>query len=146
MAEAHASTRSGTIGERHSSRSRRTTPTSFRLSRDQEAIIRVGHYLEARKGFASDSELAQLFPVSRSRISRWKRGEQPGAENARILRDLATVVARLLEYYDEESIPKWLRGRNPDLGGRRPLDLIREGGHLPEILSVIEAQTGGAFA
>jgi transcriptional regulator with XRE-family HTH domain len=117
----------------------------FRLAQDQEAIIRVGNYLQARKGFTSDSELAEVFPVNRSRISRWKRGEAPDPENARILRDLAIVVAQLTEYYEAEVIPSWLRGRNPDLGGRQPLDLIREGGHLPEILSTIEAQTSGAY-
>ncbi len=126
-------------------RAQRSGSPIFRLAQDQEAIIRVGHYLQARKGFASDSELADVFPVNRSRISRWKRGEAPEPENARILRDLATVVAQLAEYYDPAVIPSWLRGHNPDLGGRRPLDLIHEGGHLPEILSTIEAQTSGAY-
>ncbi len=54
------------------------------------------------------------------------------------------MVARLADYYEPESIPKWLQGQNPELGGRRPIDAIRAG-ELPDVLSAIEAQTSGAF-
>jgi hypothetical protein len=85
-----------------------------------------------------------VFPVNRSSLSRWKQGAAPVEANARLPRDLATVVAHLAEYYEPATIPRWLHGNNPDPGYRRPIDAIRAG-EIPEVLSVIEAQTSGAF-
>jgi hypothetical protein len=60
------------------------------------------------------------------------------------LQDLATVVARLTEYYAPTAIPDWLYGQNPDLGGRQPIELLREG-NLADVLSVADAQISGAY-
>ena len=54
------------------------------------------------------------------------------------------TIIHLADYYEPESIPKWLQGRNPELGGRRPIDAIRAG-EFTEVLSTIAAQTNGAF-
>lgn len=72
-------------------------------------------------------------------IERWRRGETSDPEG-----ELAFVVTRLLEYYAPASVPDWLLGNSPDLGGRRPIDVLRAGG-LAEVIAAIDAQTSGSF-
>ncbi len=103
------------------------------------------HYLMARRAFASDSALADALGVNRSRVARWKQGERPEPENEAGLRDLGVVVSLLTGYLEDDAIPDWLHGMNPHLGHRRPLDVLRTG-RLSEVVQVIEAEQGGAFA
>jgi len=114
-----------------------------RAAVDREEAIRLAHYYQARQAFSSDSALADACGVHRSQVARWKRGDVPDAHNARLLRDLATVVARLADWYDPDVIADWLYGQNPDLGGRQPLEVLREGG-LVEVLAAAETQTRGS--
>lgn len=114
----------------------------FGLSPDE--IIRTGHYLEARRGFDSDHALAAACLVSDGEVLRWRSGEATDRSKAATLRDLALVVSRLIEYYEPEAVPDWLYGNSPDLAGRRPVDLVREG-RLAEVLVAMEAQTSGAY-
>jgi hypothetical protein len=130
----------------------RVVPPSHRRARlgavvpslGQDGVIRLAHYYQARRGFASDSALADACGVHRSRVARWKLGDEPEAANARLLRDLATVVSRLADYYDRDVIPDWLYGSNPDLGGESPIDTLRRGG-LVQVLAAAEAQTSGSY-
>ncbi len=131
--------RKGTSGAaRQERRGRRT-------SRGKRPSLIQASYLSARRGFPSDAALAEAFPVSPSRVARWKQGELPDRENARFLRDLGIVVSLLDEYLEAEVIPDWLHGVNAHLGDRRPLEAIREG-RLSEVVRAIEAEKGGAFA
>ncbi|HEX6040160.1 hypothetical protein [Longimicrobium sp.] len=111
---------------------------------DPDVCIQRAYYLEARKGFATDSALAEAMGVNRSQVSRWAQGRAAHAENAWLLRDLATAVSRMADFYNPASINRWLFGANPDLGGEPPMVLLRQG-RLPEVLMAIEAQTSGAF-
>lgn len=58
---------------------------------------------------------------------------------------LDTVVELLSGYLEPSSIPKWLLGHNAHLGGRRPIDLLREG-NLSDVIQAIEALKSGAYA
>lgn len=107
--------------------------------------LREASYLAARRGFPTDAALAEAFPVSPSRVARWKRGEKPDAENARFLRDLGIVVSVLDGYLEEEVVADWLHGVNAHLGDRRPVDVLRAG-RLSEVIRAIEAEKSGAFA
>jgi hypothetical protein len=122
----------------------RTRSAGVAPSLGRDEVIRLAHYYEARRGFPSDSALADACGVHRSRVARWKLGEEPEPANARLLRDLATVVSRLADYYDADVIPDWLYGNSPDLGGLRPMDVLRRGG-LVQVLAAAEAQTSGSF-
>jgi hypothetical protein len=122
----------------------RSRPGAVVPSLGRDGVVRLAHYYEARRGFPSDSALADACGVHKSRVARWKLGEEPEAANARLLRDLATVVSRLADYYDADVIPDWLYGASPDLGGQRPLDVLRRGG-LVQVLAAAEAQTSGSF-
>lgn len=122
-----------------------TSPRSEALAgTSTESIIQMGYYFEARRAFRSDEALAQACSVEHSHAASWHRGESTDPWKLRILRDLAIVVSRLLEYYEPDAVLDWLYGNSPDLGGRQPLELVREG-HLTEVLVVIEAQTSGAY-
>lgn len=93
-------------------------------------VISLAHYLQVRQALGSAEAAARLLgrPV-----------------DGRLLRDAATVSSRLFEHYAPEVIPDWLQGESPDLGGRRPIDLIREG-RIVEVLAALEAQVSGSFA
>src|SRR5687768_12166980 len=105
---------------------------------DPAQCIQRAYYLEARKGFATDSALAEAMGVNRSQVSRWAQGRAAHAENAWLLRDLATTVSRLADYYNPGTIGRWLFSGNPDLGGEKPMVLLRQG-RLPEVLMALEA-------
>jgi transcriptional regulator with XRE-family HTH domain len=107
-------------------------------------LIVLSHYQQALQGLPGDTELADAIGVSAGEVAQWKAGQVPSDEKLRRLRDLATIVARLAEYYEPAAIPDWLYGRNPDLGGRQPIELLREG-NLVDVLSVAEAQISGAY-
>ena len=111
---------------------------------DAGGTLRRASYLYARRAFATDAALAGVFPVSPSRVARWKQGHPPDAENARLLRDLGIVVALLEGWLEEEVVPDWLHGTNAHLGSRRPVDVLREG-RLSEVVRAIEAEKAGAF-
>lgn len=107
-------------------------------------LIVLSHYQQARQGLPGDAQLADALGVAQAEVEQWKAGQIPSDDKLRRLRDLATIVARLAEYYDAAAIPDWLHGQNPDLGGRQPVELLREG-NLADVLSAAEAQISGAY-
>jgi hypothetical protein len=123
-------------------RRRRAVQATPRI-RDRGHLIRLGYYLKARQAFPNDAALAAAFPVHRSRIASWKQGEAPGAENERLLRDLAVVVDELDKVYEREVIPDWLFADR--IGGPSPLELLRQG-NLAEVLHLINAASTGAYS
>lgn len=123
-------------------RRRRATRATPRI-RDRGHLIRLGYYLKARQAFPNDAALAAALPVHRSRIASWKHGEAPGAENERLLRDLAVVVDELERIYDLDVIADWLFASR--LGGPSPMELLRQG-NLAEVLQLINADSTGAYS
>jgi hypothetical protein len=111
----------------------------------REAVALPIRVESARRAFASDTELAELAGVHRSNVTRWKQGERPAPENVQLIVGLDVVVTLLSQFLDPRSVPKWLRGFNAHLGGRRPLDVLRAG-RLSEVIAAIEAERQGAFA
>jgi hypothetical protein len=109
-----------------------------------QQVAVLSHYQEALKAFPAEPELARALDIPADELARWKKGVLPGDREFRRLRDLAMVISRLLEYYDPRVVPDWLYGENPDLGGRQPITVLRDGG-LAEVLSVVDAQTSGSY-
>ncbi len=93
----------------------------------------------------SQAEVARLLGVSRSRVSRWLRNEDPDPANQRMVHSIEYVVGRLLTIYERDTALKWLRGTNAHLGGRRPVDLLAAG-RVVEIIGALEAEETGAYA
>jgi hypothetical protein len=135
-------TRHGSISGRRSAHGSRAWARRTPPIRDRVHLIRLGYYLKARQAFPNDAALAAALPVHRSRIASWKQGEAPGAENERLLRDLAVVVDELERIYDPDVIADWLFADR--LGGLSPMELLRQG-NLAEVLQLINAASTGAY-
>jgi len=98
-----------------------------------------------RVDFRSAARLADLLGVSRSQVTRWLRGSGIDPLNAERVDLLELVWSSLLRLYDPEAARAWLVGINPQLGDRRPVDLIRAG-RAEELMRAIRAERAGSFA
>jgi transcriptional regulator with XRE-family HTH domain len=113
------------------------------ISLNQLAVM--ADYHRARRGFTTDTELAEVLGVHRTRMTAWKRGRvSPSTENARVLSHVAVVVSELEEFLDPDVIPEWLQTEQYTLGGRTPADALREG-RLAEVLYAANATEHGAY-
>ena len=94
---------------------------------------------------APGAAVADLLGVSRSRITRWLKGEGIDPLNAERVDLLELVWSNLGRIYDGDAAREWLLGLNPSLGDRRPIDLIRAG-RAEELMRAIRAERGDSFA
>jgi hypothetical protein len=95
--------------------------------------------------FQSQAALADLLGVSRSRVTRWLKGEGIDPVNAERIDLLELVSANLRRIYEPEAVRAWLVGVNPHLGDRRPIDLVRAG-KTEELMRAIRAERADSFA
>lgn len=95
--------------------------------------------------FKSQSQLARLLEVDRSRISRWLKSEIPDADNRTKVEALEFVLSRLTTFLSPETAGKWLMGMNAYLGDRRPIDLLRQG-RVAEVIAAIEQSETGSYS
>jgi hypothetical protein len=109
-----------------------------------EQHIVVGDYHRARRGFASDTEMAGVIGVHRTRIAAWKTGQLPDPENAQLLAAVATTVDDLLRFLDPEVVPDWLTAPQFELGNAAPMEALRTG-RLAEVLLAANATEHGAY-
>lgn len=111
-----------------------------------EQVFAMADYLRARRGFTTDQEMAGVLGVHRTRLVAWKQGaDVPNPRNGQLLSHLAVVVQELAEFLDPEVIPDWLLTGQFALGGRTPVDALREG-QLAEVLQAANATEHGAYA
>jgi uncharacterized protein (DUF2384 family) len=93
----------------------------------------------------SQRRLAELLGVSPAQVTRWRRGGGIDLVNAERVDLLELVLANLLRLYPAEAAEQWLRGLNPHLGDRRPIDLVRAG-RAQELLGALAVERAGGFA
>ena len=98
-----------------------------------------------RVDFRSAAQLAAMLGVSRSQVTRWLRGAGIDPLNAEKVDLLELVWSSLLRIYEKEAALAWLFGVNPNLGDRRPIDLIRAG-RTEELMRAIRAERADSFA
>ena len=98
-----------------------------------------------RRDLGSGSAVADLLGVSRSRVTRWLKGEGIDPLNAERVDLLELVWGSLLRLYEPAAAREWLLGVNPGLGDRRPIDLIRAG-RTEELMRAIRAERADSFA
>jgi uncharacterized protein (DUF2384 family) len=98
-----------------------------------------------RHDFKSGAAVADLLGVSRSRVTRWLQGSGIDPVNAERVDLLELVWANLLRLYEPEAAREWLLGVNPQLGDRRPIDLVRSG-HAEQLMQAIRAERADSFA
>jgi hypothetical protein len=98
-----------------------------------------------RDDFRSAAKIADLLGVNRSQVTRWLRGAGVDPLNAEKIDLLELVWANLLRLYDRDAALAWLVGINPQLGDRRPIDLIRAG-RAEDLMRAIRAERSDTFA
>jgi len=98
-----------------------------------------------RADFRSAAQLADMLGVSRSQITRWLRGAGMDPLNAEKVDLLELVWSNLLRLYEKQAALAWIFGINPQLGDRRPIDLIRQG-RTEELMRAIRAERSDSFA
>lgn len=98
-----------------------------------------------RRVYPSDAAIAEVLEISRAAPGRWRGGALPDPETEARLIALDTAVSLLATYLEPTTIPKWLRGPDPFLGDRAPLELLRRG-RLAEVVQAIQADQAGVFA
>jgi transcriptional regulator with XRE-family HTH domain len=104
-----------------------------------EKVTALSHDLRSAR------RLAELLGVSPAQVSRWRRGQGIDLVNAERVDLLELVMSSLLRIHPPEAAEAWLVGLNPQLGDRRPIDLIRAG-RAREVIGAIAAERGGSFA
>jgi transcriptional regulator with XRE-family HTH domain len=81
----------------------------------------------------SQVELAALLGRSQRQVLRWAR--QAGAPPRRL--ELVTRIAMLLRHsWTEEGVVAWFMRPRPDLGGKKPIDLLDEPSRELELIAV----------
>ena len=98
-----------------------------------------------RDDLRSGSAVAEMLGVSRSRVTRWLQGAGIDPLNAERVDLLELVWANLIRLYEPEAARAWLLGVNPNLGDRRPVDLVRAG-KAEELMRAIRAERADSFA
>ena len=95
--------------------------------------------------FGSQRKLAELLDVSPAQVTRWLRGQGIDGLNADRVDLLEVVMSQLLRLYSPDVAAMWLKGINPHLRDRRPIDLIRLG-YSHEVLDAISQERAGSYA
>ena len=108
-------------------------------------VTTVAKIAALKQDFETGAALADLLGVSRSRVTRWLQGAGIDPLNAEKVELLEFVWSNVLRLYDREAALAWLFGINPQLGDRRPIDLIRMG-RAEELMRAIRAERADAFA
>lgn len=95
--------------------------------------------------FGSRAALAEWVGTHRSQITRVAHGQELGGEPGWRLSGLAAVVTALLAIYEPEAVFGWLRGNNPHLNDRRPLDVLVDG-DVASVMAAVQAARTGVYA
>jgi uncharacterized protein (DUF2384 family) len=97
------------------------------------------------KELGGQAKLAGLLGVQRSTVSRWLRGGTPDSAQAARVDALEYVLAEAERVFGKDGARKWLRGIEPRLGDRRPIDVLRSGA-VHEVIRALAEHKAGAFA
>ncbi len=93
----------------------------------------------------TQAELARAVGATVRTIQNWTSGTaRPRGKSAERLLDVSQIVKALGEVYRDEGIQIWLRSRNRNLGGRRPIELLAEG-DLDEVLAEVDNLVRGVM-
>ncbi|MEB3020031.1 antitoxin Xre/MbcA/ParS toxin-binding domain-containing protein [[Mycobacterium] crassicus] len=107
--------------------------------------VPTGQKVDALSRDFGSRRLAELLGVDAAQVARWQDGEAIDVVNAERVDLLEVVLAHLLRLYSSETAQRWLVGLNPNLGDRRPVDLIRRR-RTRAVLDAIANERAGSFA
>lgn len=118
------------------------------VSRSQ-ALAESGLYArlveDLRDAVLTNAEVAEITGVKPRQVQHWLSGaHRPQGEAKDRLLELHYIIERLREVYTPEGADIWIHGRNRELGGEKPLDLLIRG-HFERVLAAVERLTSGAM-
>ena len=58
--------------------------------------------------------------------------------------DIKAVLARLADFYDPDAARVWLHSKHEQLGGSRPIDMIRTG-RVEFVMAVLDRLSEGVY-
>lgn len=97
----------------------RRTPDSLTYSRILDEVTGSG---------ITQAELGQAVGASVRTVQNWATGgSAPAGVRMQRLLDLHYLVGELRNAYTDEGVQIWLHSRNKNLGGNRPIDLLKSG-------------------
>jgi hypothetical protein len=98
-----------------------------------------------RKLDITDNDLRVVTGADQRTVRSWSAGRRPGAQHRDSLEQLVVVVRYLLRLHamDQADIAPWLRschalGADAGSDSLRPLDAIRDGGRLHDVLVAVQ--------
>lgn len=114
-----------------------------------QALAESGLYArlvgDLRDAVLTNAELAEITGVKTRQVQHWVSGaHRPQGEAKDRLLELHYVIERLREIYTPEGVDIWIHGRNRELGGQKPIDLLI-GGEFERVLAAIERLASGAM-
>lgn len=125
------------------SRDRSTTARPDTGARAPATLTYLRIVEEVTSAGVTQGELGQAVGASLRTVQGWASGQvKPSSAKAQRLLDVRHVVAALREVYDAEGVEIWLRSRNRNLNGERPLDLLADE-RIDEVVEEVEHLTGG---
>jgi transcriptional regulator with XRE-family HTH domain len=113
-------------------------------SADAKPVVEFMERLQSRGGLKG-IDIANFTGVSKATVSRWANGQKsPRPKTQLIMSDLAYVVMRLSEYYNQLEVRAWLYARHPQLDGARAMDLIHDD-RSEEVIAIIDRLDADAY-
>lgn len=97
------------------------------------------------RDLGGQAPLARLLGVERSTVSRWLHGNRPDAAQAARVDALEYVLAESERIFGKAGAQKWLRGLDPRLGDRRPIDVLQAGA-VHEVIRALAEHKAGSYA
>lgn len=93
----------------------------------------------------TNAELAQVTGVKTRQVQHWASGaHRPQGEAKDRLLEVHYIIERLSEVYTPEGIDIWIHGRNRELAGQKPIDLLIAG-EFERVLAAVERLASGAM-
>lgn len=98
---------------------------------------------EIRRSGLTAAEIGLITGVRERQVQNWAAGSsRPAPETRDRLVDVHYIVRQLQNVYRPEGTEIWLHSRNPELGGRRPIEMLVEGEFEPVVHAVLRLQAG----
>ena len=107
--------------------------------------LTLPHLTTCRSVLGSYCSVAEILGIPAARVTRWRKGQRPNADDADRLAALSTAVELMGRWVAPDSVPHWLRAPNPHAGSLTPARLIREG-RIADLMGAIEAEKAGSYA
>lgn len=107
-----------------------------------QSLVYTRVVADARRGLTV-SEIGGVTGVSERAVQNWAAGKsRPEGESRERLLELKYVIEGLADVYEDEGIEIWLHSRQRSLGGRSPLELLKDG-QFTEVLDAVDRLAGG---